>query len=327
MSSLLEAPVTTGEIAVGTRKERRIVETQEIRIRGTHRRRQVLTRGGVLAGFVLAMVVYPVFGTITPYADAAESLPGVVKGHSPTTAMALLGVGPGLLSSDLPLPEIDGNASAMVASSSDLISTSIPHCDAAAKMKGTNGRLSASSLCPLWQRGEQLQSEAATALTGMNTVYRSVFGHNICLDDSYRSLARQYGTRATRGYLAATPGTSMHGWGLAVDICKEALNGASGRWIRANASTFGWANPAWAKTSKYEPWHWEYVSLTSKYYDSTWSGNYSDGGSSGSSSSSSSSTKKSSTDTTEDTTEDTTKTDTDPGGTDPTPEPTAPTNP
>jgi hypothetical protein len=339
MSSLLEAPATTGEIAVGTRKERRIVETREIRIRGTHRRRQVLTRGGVLAGFVLAMVVYPVFGTITPYADAAESLPGVVKGHSPTTAMALLGGGPGLLSSDLPLPEIDGNAQAMVASNSDLISSSLPHCDSTAKMKGTNGRLSSSSLCPLWQGGEQLQSEAATAFTAMNVVYRSVFGHNICLDDSYRSLARQYGTRATRGYLAATPGTSMHGWGLAVDICKESLNGASGRWIRANAATYGWANPAWAKTSKYEPWHWEYVSLTSKYYDSTWTGNYSDGGSSGSSSSSSSSKKSTttSTETTETTTTDTTdetakdETQTETGGgagaKEPTPAPAAPAKP
>src|SRR6187431_1449772 len=104
MSSLLEAPTTSGEIALGTRKNLRINRTTEIRIRSTHRRRKVMTRGGVLAGFVLAMVVYPVFGTITPYADAAEAIPGVVKGESPTTAAALLGSGPQLVSSDLPLP-------------------------------------------------------------------------------------------------------------------------------------------------------------------------------------------------------------------------------
>ena len=124
MSSLIEAPVTSGEIAVGYRKERRVVETQEIRIRSTHRRRKVLTRVGVLAGFVLAMVVYPVFGTITPYADAAESLPGVVKGQSPTTAMALLGGGPQLLSSDLPLPALDPNATMILASDVENISSS-----------------------------------------------------------------------------------------------------------------------------------------------------------------------------------------------------------
>lgn len=293
MSSLLEAPVTSGEIAVGTRKERRIVETQEIRIRSTHRRRKVLTRGGVLAGFVLAMVVYPIFGTIAPYADAAESLPGIVKGQSPTTAAALLGSGPLLLSSDLPLPQLEPNMLAMFASDTVEVSTPLPNCDASSRSKGTNGRLSSKSLCSLPQKGETLQSEAALAWAAMNEYYRTAFGRHICLDDSYRTLQEQYGTRATRGYLAATPGTSMHGWGLAVDICKEDLRGASGKWIKANAGTFGWENPYWAKTSKYEPWHWEYAPLTAKYYDSSWGSNYSDGGSSGSSSSKSSTSKSS----------------------------------
>src|SRR6188768_3254841 len=153
MSSLLEAPVTTGEIAVGTRKERRVVQTQEIRIRGTHRRRQVMTRTGVLVGFILAMVVYPVFGTIAPYADAAESLPGVVKGQAPTTAMALLGGGPQLLYSDLPAPALSANGEVILASNEEAIASPIPHCNEYAKIKGTNGRLSASSLCPLWQKG------------------------------------------------------------------------------------------------------------------------------------------------------------------------------
>jgi uncharacterized membrane protein YgcG len=295
MSSLLEAPPTSGEIALGTRKFRRITETTEIRIRSTHRRRKVLTRAGVLAGFALAMVVYPVFGTIAPYADAAESLPGVVKGQSPTTAAALLGGGPQLVSSDLPLPTIDGASTLAVSNVEDLEGT-LANCDPTAPTKGSNGTLAKSSLCALWAKGEYLQAEAATALSAMNDNYRQVFGRNICLDDSYRSLSEQYGTRASRGYLAATPGTSMHGWGLAIDICQEVLSGASGDWIRANAGTFGWVNPTWAKTSKYEPWHWEYETLTAKYYDSTWGGggNYSDGTSSSSSSKSSSSSGSSS---------------------------------
>jgi len=319
MSSLVEAPVTSGEIAVGTRKERRVVETQEIRVRSTHRRRKVLTRGGVLVGFALAMIIYPVFGTIAPYADAAETLPGLVKGQSPTTAAALLGGGPQLLSSDLPLPVVDAESQVTLASNTEIIDAPLPNCNAAVKVKGTNGRIPASSRCALPQKGESLQPEAALAWSAMNQGYKTRFGRNICLDDSYRSLSEQYGTRATRGYLAARPGTSMHGWGLAVDICKEDLNGASGRWIRANADMFGWENPYWAKTSKYEPWHWEYKTLTAKYYDSTWgsSGNYSDGGSSGkksTSSSSSTSTKSSTTKT------DTTKDD-DETATEPTPEP------
>jgi D-alanyl-D-alanine carboxypeptidase len=289
MSSLLEAPVTSGEIALGTRKTRRIVETQEIRIRSTHRRRKVLTRGGVLAGFVLAMVVYPVYGTIAPYADASETLPGLVDGEAPTTAAALLGGGPELLSSDLPLPAINEMSTAELMSNEEVFATALPDCSLDAPIKGTNGRLSQSSLCTLWQRGEQLQPEAALALSEMNKNYKAVFGRNLCLDDSYRSLSDQYGTRASRGYLAARPGTSMHGWGLAVDFCQGFLNGESGEWIRNNAGLYGWVNPPWAKSSKYEPWHWEYATLTAKYYDSTWgSSDYADGGSSSSSSSSSS---------------------------------------
>lgn len=326
MSSLVEAPVTSGEIAVGTRKERRIVETQEIRIRSTHRRRKVLTRVGVLAGFALAMVVYPVFGTIAPYADAAQSLPGVVKGQAPTTAMALLGGGPQLISSDLPVPSIDAGTAVLAADSEAVISP-VPNCDPTTKVKGTNGRLTNASLCSLPQKGESLQPEAAVAFTVMNEFFRTVFGRNICLDDSYRSLSEQYGTRATRGYLAATPGTSMHGWGIAIDICKSDLTGAAGKWIKENAGLYGWENPYWAKTSKYEPWHYEYSQIAAKYYDSTWgSGNYSDGGSSGSSSKSSSSSSSSSSKstTTKTTTEkDDSANEDEPSASTPTPAPTA----
>lgn len=278
MSSLLEAPAISGEIALGTRKTLRLHRTTEIRIRSTHRRRKVLTRTGVLAGFVLAMVVYPVFGTISTYADAAEAIPGVVKGQSPTTAAALLGGGPQLLSSDLPLPSDTELQSYMVSNPEDVV-TVIANCDSTAPIVGANGRLADSSLCPLWARGESLAAEAATSLTAMNENFKMVFGRNICLEDTYRTLSEQYRTKATKGYLAATPGTSMHGWGLAIDLCSKDVGGETGNWIRANAQGFGWENPSWATSSKYEPWHWEYYPLTGKYYDSTWGGGYSDGSS------------------------------------------------
>jgi hypothetical protein len=63
----------------------------------------------------------------------------------------------------------------------------------------------------------------------------------------------------------ASPGTSMHGWGLAVDI-----HGASGLlscssqellWLQIRAPRFGWVHPEWAHCGRSgaEPWHWEYV--------------------------------------------------------------------
>lgn len=253
-----------------SRKEARIERTQEHQVRTTHRRRKVLTRTGVLAGFVLAMVVYPVMGTITPYGNAAEALPDVVAGAAPSTARAILGGGPQLLPSDLPLPSIDEQASASLTSFEVTSGTALPDCVSSSKSSGSNGQLALSELCDLWVPGEQLRADAAVALAALNEHYKSEFGRDICLSDSYRSLSRQYATKRSRGYLAATPGTSMHGWGIAVDLCRDSSHGASKAWLDTNAEIYGWDNPAWAKGSKYEPWHWEFTSAAEKYYNQMW---------------------------------------------------------
>ena len=239
-----------------SRRERRIEQTQEIQVRQTHRRRKVLTRGGVLAGFMLAMVVYPVMGTLTPYADAVESVPGAVAGESPSTARALLGGGPQLVQSELLLPEID--ASAALATSLEIdVSPHLPNCDPSAGWAGRNGRLSAHSLCDIGN-GEQLRSDAAVAFAELNFRFKEKFGEDICVGDSYRTLSGQYATKRSRGYLAATPGYSVHGWGLAIDLCGGHSRGAPKAWLEEQGATWGWVNPSWAKTSKFEPWHFEY---------------------------------------------------------------------
>jgi D-alanyl-D-alanine carboxypeptidase len=249
------------------RRAQRIQRTQEIQVRTTHRRRKVLTRMGVLAGFALAMVVYPVVGTLTPYSNSAEALPDVVAGEAPSTARAILGGGPQLLSSDLPLPSIDDQASAALTSFEVPASTSLEDCSGSSNASGSNGRLASADLCELWIPGEQLRGDAAVALSALNDHYKSEFGHDLCLSDSYRSLSSQYATKRSRGYLAATPGTSMHGWGLAVDLCSDSARGATKAWLDENAEIYGWGNPSWARSSKYEPWHWEFTSGAANYYD------------------------------------------------------------
>jgi hypothetical protein len=63
---------------------------------------------------------------------------------------------------------------------------------------------------------------------------------------------------------AAVPGTSVHGWGRAVDFEDaggELTFGSAGyAWLQANAWRFGFAHPAWAEPggSSPEPWHWEH---------------------------------------------------------------------
>jgi hypothetical protein len=98
----------------------------------------------------------------------------------------------------------------------------------------------------------------------------------------YRSYERQVTTKQRVPKLAATPGTSRHGWGLAIDIHyfqtgvaePLALEYSSDeyKWLDANAPKYGWVNPQWArennankksKSRKEEPWHWEWVNINS----------------------------------------------------------------
>jgi hypothetical protein len=63
---------------------------------------------------------------------------------------------------------------------------------------------------------------------------------------------------------AAVPGTSVHGWGRAVDFQdgggKLTFDSPGYRWLQANAWRWGWVHPAWAEPggSSPEPWHWEH---------------------------------------------------------------------
>ena len=100
--------------------------------------------------------------------------------------------------------------------------------------------------------------------------------------DTYRLLAIQeqafftrYSTRPTtstvtrtyrgqtywlkKGYApSATPGTSNHGWGLAIDIANA--SGKTFQWLVANANKYGFYIGVGDSTNpNFEPWHWEYA--------------------------------------------------------------------
>jgi LAS superfamily LD-carboxypeptidase LdcB len=127
-----------------------------------------------------------------------------------------------------------------------------------------NGEVPKDELCALgFAPGHHLRADAAVALARLNIAYRARFGHNLCLTDSYRSVAAQESLAARKPGLAARPGTSEHGMGLAVDFCGgvETYRSTAYDWMRANAPAFGWENPDWAvpPSSREEPWHWEYV--------------------------------------------------------------------
>lgn len=126
-----------------------------------------------------------------------------------------------------------------------------------------NGQVPDGELCSLPLTGHRLHSDAARAWGRLNRAYRNRFSAPLCLTDSYRSLSAQQSLYSLKPGLAAPPGTSNHGWGVAVDLCGGVETGASAayRWLSERARENGWVNPGWAQPtgSRPEPWHWEYL--------------------------------------------------------------------
>jgi hypothetical protein len=127
----------------------------------------------------------------------------------------------------------------------------------------SNGALPPNMLAPLsWAPGHSLRPEAARAAEAMNAAYRSAFGVNISVTDSYRTLAGQRAVFADKPGLAAEPGTSEHGWGKALDLGGgvQTFGTPQHEWVVRNGPTFGWFHPEWAKdgNGREEPWHHEF---------------------------------------------------------------------
>lgn len=137
-------------------------------------------------------------------------------------------------------------------------------CSAVADGSYANGFLPPEMLCPLATApGQQLARQAAEAFDRMSQAYRLTTGSFLCVTDSYRPYEAQVQVFAQKPSLAATPGRSQHGWGLAVDFCGgiERPTTPAAQWMQSNASAFGWVHPSWAQPggSRPEPWHWEFV--------------------------------------------------------------------
>jgi len=117
-----------------------------------------------------------------------------------------------------------------------------------------NGKIPATALKGIGGTGHKLWAPAASQLESLMAA-ASRDGVTIGITDSYRSydeqvdLARRKGLYS-QGGLAARPGTSDHGWGLAVDL---KLDSKALSWMRANGAKFGFA-----EDTPRESWHWAY---------------------------------------------------------------------
>ncbi len=140
----------------------------------------------------------------------------------------------------------------------------LPGCSGSDLSGFGNGRVPAEALCPLpGAPGQALRSDAAAAFAQLSAAYERGNGQPLCVTDSYRDLDSQVALRAAKPGLAAVPGTSNHGWGVALDLCGGVQHFGSPQheWMRVNAPLFGWFHPAWARQGggKPEAWHWEFA--------------------------------------------------------------------
>jgi hypothetical protein len=125
-----------------------------------------------------------------------------------------------------------------------------------------NGQIPGEALCALGVGRHALRCDAAASYARMSTAFEAAFGSPLCITDSYRSYASQVSAFHRKPALAAVPGTSNHGWALAVDLCGgiHIAGTPQWTWMTANAGRFGFVQPDWARpgNEKPEPWHWEF---------------------------------------------------------------------
>jgi LAS superfamily LD-carboxypeptidase LdcB len=118
-----------------------------------------------------------------------------------------------------------------------------------------NGRIPESSLAPLTGSSERMWAPAAQHLNELMADAKKA-GVSISVTDAYRSyddqvaIAKEKGLY-TQGGLAAAPGTSEHGWGLAVDL---GLDATSQAWMKQHAKEYGFVDNV-----PRESWHWQFA--------------------------------------------------------------------
>lgn len=127
-----------------------------------------------------------------------------------------------------------------------------------------NGQLRPDQLCrvpgarsDVWR----MSCRAVGDFTALNQAYRARFGRDLQVDHlrgtAYRTVGDQQVLYAKYGSpRAAKPGTSNHGWGLALDLAMGGGNHSSAtyRWLKENGPRYGFVDEV-----PHEDWHWRYI--------------------------------------------------------------------
>jgi zinc D-Ala-D-Ala carboxypeptidase len=272
-----EAPLSRRAIREAAERDARrssrvkSASASKVATRASHR---WIPRAAVLTGLAVATIAAPLSlgsGTASSNDDLLADAPetdvpladGATVGPSAASILGTTVTDSGVPASLAQAVSADQRIALAASRSEDRTTLTASNCDITLLPDGTNGNLSDDGLCQLWDSGHYLRSDAADAMTALNDLYVDEFGANMCITDAYRTLSSQVSLKSSKGGLAATPGTSEHGWGLAVDFCGETYaSAAKSAWLNANAPLYGWDNPDWARSGgsgAYEPWHWEFT--------------------------------------------------------------------
>lgn len=149
----------------------------------------------------------------------------------------------------------------------------------------TNGNIPVSKLIAV--PNGHLRIDAAAGYGSMNKAFKKKFGKDLGVSEAYRSYDKQvsiwkaryvkhskkvansilfhgkYWTKKKNVSVAAVPGTSVHGWALALDLNSgvQTAGSAEKRWADKYGPTYGW-NPVGNDFG--EAWHFEFKPLKKK---------------------------------------------------------------
>lgn len=116
--------------------------------------------------------------------------------------------------------------------------------------KQNNGKIDTAMMTRIEKGTHYMKPTAAKAYKAMQRAAKKD-GIDFLVTDSYRTYAQQVALKAAKPTLAATPGKSNHGWGIALDI--NVNDPKVYNWLKEHGKEFGFEQPM-----SYEPWHWEY---------------------------------------------------------------------
>lgn len=127
-----------------------------------------------------------------------------------------------------------------------------------------NGQLPDDALCQIpWAPEESLLCGSMDNFQRLNDAFKDEFGTDLPILDGYRPLVEQELVHERDPNWTAIPGTSNHGWGLAVDFDWDLFSSwdvPQVVWMIENGPRFGWRLPAalGPNSDRPEPWHYEF---------------------------------------------------------------------